>query len=86
MKTISINEFKDISKIEKLCLESKEPLLVTDNGYAKLVIMSIECYENLINLLSEAKQINEGISDFERGNLDNGENTIEELKNKYSLN
>jgi len=44
---IPIRDLKDTSAVSKLCHESEEPIYVTKNGYADMVIMSNEAYEKM---------------------------------------
>ena len=50
-KIIPINELKNTSNISKICKDSKEPIIITKNGYSDMVIMSVEVYEKLFTVL-----------------------------------
>ena len=63
MKIIPMKDLKDTVKIENLCNETKAPVFVTKNGYCKLVVMDLECFERLMKQSYETKIINEGIED-----------------------
>lgn len=76
---------KDTTKIETICAETKEPILVTKNGYGKLVVMDLECFEILMNQSYEAKLVNEGIAELEKGKVIDGNFVMEELRKKYGL-
>ena len=58
MKIVPMRDLKDTVKIENMCSETKAPVFVTKNGYGKLVVMDIECFERLMNDVYEAKAIN----------------------------
>ena len=45
MQMVPVKELKDTARISRLCHESGEPVYVTKNGYADMVIMSVEAYE-----------------------------------------
>lgn len=45
-KIIPIRDLKNTSTISDMCHDSEEPIFVTKNGYADVVIMSNETYEN----------------------------------------
>jgi len=57
MITITIEDFENLERIEKLCKESKEPIFVEENGVVKFVIMDLEYYDYLTNC--EVKTENE---------------------------
>lgn len=85
MQIVPMRDLKDTVKIENLCVKTKAPVFVTKNGYGRLVVMDIECFERLINQAYEAKQIARGLEDYENGKVVDGKTTLEELKDKYGL-
>ena len=85
MQIVPMRDLKDTVKIENLCVESQAPVFVTKNGYGKLVVMDIECFERLINKAYEAKVINKGLDDINSGKLISGEDVLEEMKQKYGF-
>ncbi|MCD8203527.1 MAG: NAD(+) synthase [Coprobacillus sp.] len=46
---IPIKDLRDTNKISEACHSSNEPLFITKNGYADLVVMSDEYYRSLIS-------------------------------------
>ena len=85
MQIVPMRDLKDTVKIEKICAETKAPIFVTKNGYGKLVVMDIECFERLMNEAYEAKAINQGLKDLEEGKVVDGNIVLEEIKNKYGF-
>ncbi len=85
MHIVPIRDLKDTVKIENLCSETMAPVFITKNGYGRLVVMDIECYENLINQINEAKIINEGIEDYNNNKLVEGKKALEDIKQKHGL-
>ena len=85
MQIVPMRDLKNTVKIEALCTESKSPVFVTKNGYGKLVVMDMECFEKLMNKAYEAKIINDGVSDLEKGRVLDGKIVKEEMKNKYGF-
>ena len=85
MKIVPMRDLKDTVKIETLCSETKGPVFVTKNGYGKLVVMDIECFEKLIRQAYEAKLVNEALDSYEKGETTDGNKVLEELKLKYGL-
>lgn len=55
-KIMPINELKNTSNISKICKDSKEPIIITKNGYSDMVIMSVEVYEKLFTVLENKKE------------------------------
>ena len=85
MQIVPMRDLKNTVKIENLCTESKAPVFVTKNGYGKLVVMDMECFERLMSQAYEGKMVNEGLKDFENGRIIGGEKTKEEIKKKYGF-
>ena len=85
MQIVPMRDLKDTVKIEALCTETKAPVFVTKNGYGKLVVMDLECFERLLNQAYEAKAINEGLADLDAGKTIDGKLVKEELKKKYGF-
>lgn len=85
MKIVPMRVLKDTVKIENMCSETKAPVFVTKNGYGKLVVMDIECFERLMNDVYEAKAINEGLKDLENDKTKDGNLVLNEMKAKYGF-
>jgi PHD/YefM family antitoxin component YafN of YafNO toxin-antitoxin module len=85
MQIVPMRDLKDTVKIETLCSETKGPVFVTKNGYGKLVVMDIECFEKLIRQAYEAKLVNEALDSYEKNETTDGNKVLEELKLKYGL-
>ena len=85
MKIVPMRDLKDTVKIETLCSETKEPVFVTKNGYGKLVVMDMECFEKLLRQAYEAKLVNESLDSYEKNETTDGNKVLEELKLKYGL-
>lgn len=85
MQIVPMRDLKDTVKIENICSETKAPVFVTKNGYGKLVVMDIECFEKLMNDVYEAKAINEGLKDLENDKTKDGNLVLNEMKAKYGF-
>ena len=44
-----MRDLKNTVQIEKLCSDEGSPVFVTKNGYGSLVVMNIECFEQITN-------------------------------------
>lgn len=60
--------------------DSKSPIIVTQNGEAKAVILDVDSYQNLVNAINLMKIISIGDSDFKNGRVV----AHEEIKKKMS--
>lgn len=85
MTIVPMRDLKDTVKIENLCLNNKEPVFITKNGYGKLVVMDIVLFEQMMNELYIAKALKEGIDDVKNGNVKDASQVFEEMKLKYGL-
>lgn len=85
MQIVPMRDLKNTVEIERLCDESNEPVFVTKNGYGRLVVMNIECYERTMKQIVEAGMINKGITDFEEGRISDGKSTIKKLREKHGI-
>ena len=85
MQIVPMRDLKDTVKIENLCTQTKAPVFVTKNGYGKLVVMDMECFERLFNQAYEAKLVNDGLADLDAGKVIDGNIVKEELKKRYGF-
>ena len=85
MCIVPMKDLKDTTRIETMCEETQSPVFVTKNGYGKLVVMDIECFERIMNKAYEAKLIHEGIEDAENGRVSDGKSVLAEMEKKYGF-
>ena len=85
MQIVPMRDLKDTVKIENMCVMTKAPVFVTKNGYGKLVVMDLECFERLMNQAYEAKLINEGLADLKAGKTVDGKTVLDEMRHKYGF-
>ena len=45
-----ITDLRNTNEISEICHSKKEPIFITKNGYGDLVIMSIETYEEMLEV------------------------------------
>ena len=62
------------TEIVKYVGDSKTPVVVTQNGEAKAVIIDIETYQKTINAINLARLLNFGENDIKKGNIISHEN------------
>lgn len=84
MQIIPMRDLKDTVKVERLCNDNGE-VFVTKNGYGRLVVMDIDYWVKRNKEFQEAMLIARGLKDIEDGNIVNGPEAIESIRNKYGL-
>lgn len=57
-----ITDLRNTNEISEICHKQQQPVFITKNGYGDLVVMSIENYEELINM----NRIDKSIFDAEQ--------------------
>jgi prevent-host-death family protein len=62
------------TEIVKYVGDSKTPVVITQNGEAKAVIIDIESYQKTINAINLAKLLSFGEKDIKNGNVITHEN------------
>jgi accessory colonization factor AcfC len=68
--------------------ETGDPMVLTINGLAALVVMDTESYQDILNRLSYAEEvaaIRKGIEEFDRGEGRPARKALEELKHKHGI-
>ena len=85
MKIVPMRDLKDTTKIEKLCVETQEPVFITKNGYGKLVVMDIDYFNRVFGDLYIASALQLSFDEYKKGHFVDGEEFFEELKKKCKL-
>ena len=57
-----ITDLRNTTEISEICHAKREPLFITKNGYGDLVVMSIEAYEEMVDIT----RIDTAISEAEK--------------------
>jgi PHD/YefM family antitoxin component YafN of YafNO toxin-antitoxin module len=78
-----ITELRNTNEISELCHKKNEPIFITKNGYGDLVVMSIETYEQQLAIVEVYKKLMEAEKEIKQGTLLDGEQVLEDLRNKY---
>ena len=82
---IPIKDLKNTAEISELCHKSKEPVVITKNGYGDMVIMSIETYEERLYMQDVRHKLDETESQIAHGKTRDANLVAAELKTKYGL-
>ena len=88
MQMVPVKELKDSAGISRLCHESGEPVHVTKNGYADMVIMSAEVFEALeaeARIGRTVALVQEGIDAVTRGECRDAFEAVSSLRSRYGL-
>jgi prevent-host-death family protein len=67
------------AEIVKHLSESREPLLITQNGEAKLVVMDVKSYEEQMETFALLKILALGSREIEKGEYESVEDVFDEL-------
>ncbi len=59
-----ITDLRNTTEISELCHAKREPLFITKNGYGDLVVMSIETYEEMIDIARTDAAISEAEKEY----------------------
>jgi prevent-host-death family protein len=73
------------TEVVKYVEDSKAPVVITQNGEAKAVIIDIESYQKTLNAINLAKLLSFGEKDIKNGNVithENAKKTFEKILGK----
>lgn len=62
-----ITDLRNTTEISALCHAKREPLFITKNGYGDLVVMSIETYEEMQQIIQVDAAITEAEAEYAAG-------------------
>ncbi len=82
---IPIRDLKDTTAISRLCSESNEPVYITKNGYADMVIMSMKAYEEKMFMADIYSKLAEAEADVREGKVSDAREGLQTLREKYGL-
>lgn len=79
-----ITDLRNTTEISELCHAKREPLFITKNGYGDLVVMSIEAYEELVDIAKADAAINEAEKEYAAdGVLFDAREAVSSLRRKH---
>jgi len=79
-----ITDLRNTNEISEICHAKKEPVFITKNGYGDLVIMSIETYEEMLNVKEIDNAIAEAEAEYDKGlDLIDAKKALLELRRKH---
>ena len=81
---IPITDLRNTNVISEICRAKREPIFVTKNGYGDLVVMSIETYEDLIDVTATDTAISESEAEIlNGGQLHDAREVLGALRRKH---
>lgn len=81
-----VTDLRNTNEISELCHARKEPVFITKNGYGDLVVLSIEAYEELMEVLHTDSVIREAEQELANGGeLTDAREALSSLRKKYRL-
>ena len=79
-----ITDLRNTTEISELCHAKREPLFITKNGYGDLVVMSIETYEEMVDIARIDTAINEAEKEYAAdGVLLDAKESVASLRRKH---
>ena len=82
---IPIKDLKNTSEISDMCHKTEEPIYVTKNGYGDMVIMSMEAYEEKMQLLDAYAKLDAAEQQVEAGQTLDARSALQELRARYGI-
>ena len=81
---IPIKNLKDTSEISEMCHNTNEPIFITKNGYGDMVIMSMETYEEKMEMSNISKKLAEAEDDIKADRLVDAAEALDKIRKKYT--
>ncbi len=79
-----ITDMRNTTEISNLCHAKREPIFITKNGYGDMVVMSMETYDELLEMTSTDSAIAEAEAEFAAsGRLYDAREELRALRRKY---
>lgn len=79
-----ITDLRNTTEISELCHARREPIFITKNGYGDLVVMSIETYEEMVEMAKTDAAISEAEKEYAaNGVLLDARETLSSLRRKH---
>jgi PHD/YefM family antitoxin component YafN of YafNO toxin-antitoxin module len=85
MSIVPIKELKDTSKFSAFVEEADEPVFVTKNGYANMVVMSAAYFEREKAKKEIWTKLMEAEEDIREGRVRDAFEVLDEIEEKYEL-
>ena len=80
-----ITDLRNTTEISDICHAKREPVFITKNGYGDLVIMSMEAYEEKMQLLDAYAKLDAAEQQVEAGQTLDARSALQELRARYGI-
>lgn len=84
-KIIPIRDLKKTSELSQMCKDTNEPIFITKNGYADMVIMSIEMYEKKMAMLDVYEKLDAAEEQVRQGKVLDADEGLKSIREKYNV-
>lgn len=79
-----ITDLRNTNEISEICHAQNEPVFITKNGYGDLVVMSMETYEEMMELIASDRAITEAEEEYAKdGKLHDAREALTALRRKH---
>jgi PHD/YefM family antitoxin component YafN of YafNO toxin-antitoxin module len=79
-----ITDLRNTTEISNACHAKREPIFITKNGYGDLVVMSMETYEEMLEIAATDRAIAEAEAEYaQSGKLYDADEVFSTLRRKY---
>ena len=82
---IPIKELKNTAEISELCHRTDGPVYITKNGYGKMVLMSMEAYEERLLMQDVYAKLAEAEGEVHAGKTIDARAALQELRAKHGV-
>ena len=82
---IPIRDLKNTTEISRLCRDKDEPIFIKKNGYSDMVIMSIERFNNIIQLSDIYSKLSAAENQVALGRTLDAQTSLQSIRKKYNV-
>jgi PHD/YefM family antitoxin component YafN of YafNO toxin-antitoxin module len=83
--TVPIRNFENTSAILQMCLNTSEPICVTQEGYGDMVVMSRKIYEEKMFMQDVYNNLAESEADFAAGRTIDAFESLKRIREKHNV-
>ena len=82
---IPIQDLKDTAKVSQMCSESCEPIYITKDGAACMIIMNVQAYEERLAMAEIYAKLDAAEEDIRCGRTSDAFESLKSLRAKYNV-
>ena len=80
-----ITDLRNTNEISDVCHARREPIFITKNGYGKMVLMSMEAYEERLLMQDVYAKLAEAEGEIHAGKTVDARAALQELRAKHGV-